>query len=61
MFRNLIGKVHFSEHGTILAMKERATYMEFVDMLYTLDGKCESVNLALNCLDPIYCNSKKKK
>ncbi len=45
MFRNLIGKVHFFEHGTIHAMKERATYMEFVDLLYTLDGKYESVNL----------------
>ncbi len=31
-----------------------------MDLLYTLDGKYESVNLALNCLDPIYCNKKKQ-
>ena len=35
-FYYLIGKVHFSEQGTLNSPKEQATFMEFID-LYSIN------------------------
>ncbi len=38
MIRSLIGDVHFSESGTSELVKEKASYMLFLDMLHNIQG-----------------------
>lgn len=39
MIKSLIGQVKFSEDGSTERVKEKATFMLFLDLLYDIQGK----------------------
>lgn len=38
MFKGLIGPIRFSDQGSSEFVKEKATYMFFLDFLYEIEG-----------------------
>lgn len=38
MFRDMIGKVYFSDQGASETVRERSTYMHFINLLYDVEG-----------------------
>ena len=45
MFRSLIGKVYFSEQGSVESTKEKATYMIFLDLLYKIESEHKYIDV----------------